>query len=362
MSKPFVSVLMPTYNHGEFVTQAIESVLAQELTNFELVICDDGSSDQTPEIAAEYARRDPRVRFFRNPNNLGLSANYNRCYRAAQPESPYLIVLPSDDWWNPGLLQALVDTAEQHPQAAFVHCGGYRVRDEGRQLNSYMEIFNPRPEPGLHRAVKELYCNNYVLMQGTLIRRSALRRFYPHPYLCDEDLTFVSDYLLWTEILTRGGQAYYLPEQLVYFRDHPGSHTIPLNDIPRTHEEVTLFEKKLDKITALDPELERARREALAARLAGLGFHYLENAQLEQARPFLERAARFSSRFRLDVTVARAIMRLPLPQIVRSQLWHLALFLSQRLQRWGPWSRPQQALGLLDSLPLLPLGLLPLLG
>lgn len=222
-----------------------------------------------------------------------------------------------------------------------------------------MDIFNSRPRPGLHRAVKELYQNDYVLMQGTLIRKSALSRFYPHPYLFDEGFVFVSDYLLWAEILSRGGQAYYLPEKLVYFRDHPGSHTIPRNDIPRTHEEVILFEDKLKNVTAHDPELEQLRREAVLLRLAGLGFHYLEKNQIERAQHFLERATRISTRLRLDVAVAHTITRLPIPTILRSQLWHLALLIANLLQKGGAMGRPRKALSFHDGMSLILLGLLP---
>src|SRR5262245_34588306 len=75
---PSVSVGMPVYNGAQFVARAIESVLNQELSDLELVICDNASTDETQSICMDYARRDPRVRYFRNEKNLGAMANFSR--------------------------------------------------------------------------------------------------------------------------------------------------------------------------------------------------------------------------------------------------------------------------------------------
>lgn len=146
MPGPSVSVLMPTYKHQAYIAQAIESVLAQRFGDFELVITDDHSPDQTYAVAEAYARKDPRVRVFRNPQNLGLSANYTRCFQNAYPQSGYFIILPSDDWWMPETLEVLVATAEQNPRATFVHADGYKVKDHG--VVPYLSIFRHLPPRG----------------------------------------------------------------------------------------------------------------------------------------------------------------------------------------------------------------------
>lgn len=341
MAGPSVSVLMPTYKHRAYIAQAIESVLAQRFDDFELVITDDNSPDQTYAIAEAYARKDPRVRVFRNPQNLGLAANYTRCFQNAHPGSRYFIILPSDDWWMPETLEVLFATAEQNPQATFVHADGYKVKEDG--LVPYLSIFRHQPPKGLHRGLHELYLNNYIMVQTTLVRRSLFERFHCRPFLFDPDYVFVSDYELWLELLGRGAQAFYLPRPLAYFREHPESHTIPKHILPRMIEEVAMFEEKLPQSTP--PHLEPYRHQAVVGRLAAIGFLYLEAKEPAKARPYLERAARESPRLRWDVMAARIISRLPMPKSARAQLWHLALEAAGRepglrissafLQRWN---------------------------
>lgn len=321
MPGPSVSVLMPTYKHQAYIAQAIESVLAQRFGDFELVITDDHSPDQTYAVAEAYARKDPRVRVFRNPQNLGLSANYTRCFQNAYPQSGYFIILPSDDWWMPETLEVLVATAEQNPRATFVHADGYKVKDHG--VVPYLSIFRHLPPQGLHRGLRELYSNNYIMVQTTLVRRSLFQRFHCRPFLFDPDYVFISDYQLWLELLGRGAQAYYLPRPLAYFREHPQSHTIPRHILPRMIEEVAMFEQKLPHSTP--PDLEPYRHRAVIGRLAAIGFLYLEAKEPAKAQPYLERAARESPRLRWDVMVARTISRLPMPKSTRAQLWHLVL-------------------------------------
>jgi len=321
MPGPSVSVLMPTYKHQAYIAQAIESVLAQRFGDFELVITDDHSPDQTYAVAEAYARKDPRVRVFRNPQNLGLSANYTRCFQNAYPQSGYFIILPSDDWWMPETLEVLVATAEQNPRATFVHADGYKVKDHG--VVPYLSIFRHLPPQGLHRGLRELYSNNYIMVQTTLVRRSLFQRFHCRPFLFDPDYVFISDYQLWLELLGRGAQAYYLPRPLAYFREHPESHTIPRHILPRMIEEVAMFEQKLPHSTP--PDLEPYRHRAVIGRLAAIGFLYLEAKEPAKAQPYLERAARESPRLRWDVMVARTISRLPMPKSTRAQLWHLVL-------------------------------------
>src|SRR6185436_1837830 len=90
---PVVSVGVPTYRGAAFVGQAIESVLNQTFRDFELIIVDDASLDETASIIGRY--HDPRIRFFRNPHNLGPEGNWNRCLDEATGR--YFKLLPQDD-------------------------------------------------------------------------------------------------------------------------------------------------------------------------------------------------------------------------------------------------------------------------
>ncbi len=81
---PRVSIGLPVFNGERYLARAIDSVLGQDFRDFELIICDNASTDRTAEICAAYARRDARVRYVRNPRNLGAGPNYDRCFHLAR--------------------------------------------------------------------------------------------------------------------------------------------------------------------------------------------------------------------------------------------------------------------------------------
>lgn len=106
INNPLVTVITPTYNHEEYIRPCIESVLAQSYPNWEQIVIDDGSTDQTPDVVRTY--KDPRIRYFRQ-ENLGifrLPETYNRALAAARGE--LIAILEGDDFWPPDKLDALV--------------------------------------------------------------------------------------------------------------------------------------------------------------------------------------------------------------------------------------------------------------
>ncbi len=110
---PAVSVCVPTYNGERYLRACLDSVLAQTHGDFELLIVDDASSDSTPDLAAEYAARDGRVRAVCNPRNLGLVANWNRCLELAR--APWIKFIFQDDLLAPGCLARMVAAGATRP-------------------------------------------------------------------------------------------------------------------------------------------------------------------------------------------------------------------------------------------------------
>ena len=102
-----VSVLLPAYNAAQFVVQAVESVVAQTFTDWELVAVDDASSDDTASILDAWTVRDRRIRLFRNESNRGMTGNWNRCLAEARQE--LVVKLDADDAFRPRALEVLVD-------------------------------------------------------------------------------------------------------------------------------------------------------------------------------------------------------------------------------------------------------------
>jgi glycosyltransferase involved in cell wall biosynthesis len=114
---PIVSVLMTAYNREKFIAEAIESVLASTYKDFELIIVDDCSKDNTVEIARKYEVQDSRVRVYVNKDNLGDYPNRNRA--ASYAKGKYIKFLDSDDVIYPHCLTVMVNAMEQFPEAGF---------------------------------------------------------------------------------------------------------------------------------------------------------------------------------------------------------------------------------------------------
>ena len=120
---PLVSVLMTAYNREHFISEAIESVLKSTYENFELIIVDDGSSDQTADIAKNYEAKDSRIRVFVNEENLGDYPNRNKA--ASYAKGKYIKYLDSDDILYAHGLQVMIDAMEKFPDAGYgLSCKG----------------------------------------------------------------------------------------------------------------------------------------------------------------------------------------------------------------------------------------------
>ncbi len=128
---PKVSIFIPVYNTEKYIAQAIESILDQTFKDLELVIVDDCSSDETPIICAAYSQKDFRIKFFQNPENLGMMPNWNHGLTLCRGQ--YWGKLDADDWWEPDFIERCVEALEQHEEVGMV-CSGFDEIDENDQL------------------------------------------------------------------------------------------------------------------------------------------------------------------------------------------------------------------------------------
>lgn len=132
--QPLVSVVTPFYNTAAFLRECIESVLAQTYSNFEYILVDNQSTDGSAGIAAEYAKRDARIRLFRNAEFVGQVRNYNGALRHVAAAARYVKIVQADDYAFPQCLERMVDVAEAHPTAAIIssyYLEGRHVRGSG---------------------------------------------------------------------------------------------------------------------------------------------------------------------------------------------------------------------------------------
>jgi alpha-1,3-rhamnosyltransferase len=174
MSLPLVSVAVPTYNHAPFLTACLESVRAQTYPRLELVVVDDGSTDDTlalaERFAATYAGRFERLTILHQPNQ-GVSAASNRAITACQGEWVHL--LGSDDWLYPDkiLRQQQAIDAWNEPRLALIYSDVDFIDAEGQVLSS---ATRKRPPPGPdHQAYLWLISHNYIANPTVALRREA---------------------------------------------------------------------------------------------------------------------------------------------------------------------------------------------
>ncbi len=123
-----ISVIIPTYNYARFLREAIDSALAQTYPPLEVIVVDDGSTDETPQVLAEYGGRIRAVR----QKNQGVAAARNTGVAAARGE--YIAILDSDDLWKPGKLELQIARFEADPDLGLVHCGAETFDHTGRTL------------------------------------------------------------------------------------------------------------------------------------------------------------------------------------------------------------------------------------
>jgi glycosyltransferase involved in cell wall biosynthesis len=189
---PLVSIVTPTYNNERFLREGIESVLAQTHERWELLIVDDASTDETLEIARNYAERDSRIRVEAHGERLGVPGNWNRAMRTISDESVYCKVLHGDDTLFPECIESMVELAEAAPRVGVV--GAYRV--DGNTVNLDGLPTDQKVFSGREICRRTLLGDIYVFGSPTsLLVRSDLVRardpFYPEGSLhADTEVCF----------------------------------------------------------------------------------------------------------------------------------------------------------------------------
>ncbi len=162
MEAPLITVVIPCYNQGDYLAEAIESVLAQTHPNREVIVIDDGSTDETPEVAARY----PEVGYIYQ-DNQGLSAARNTGISASRGE--YLVFLDADDRLLRDALRIGYEILSSHPDCGFVSGHHYHIRRDGTLQTRY-----PQEPMGSDDPYLALLMNNYIGMHATVMYRRSV--------------------------------------------------------------------------------------------------------------------------------------------------------------------------------------------
>jgi glycosyltransferase involved in cell wall biosynthesis len=211
MSKsPTVSVVIASYNYGHYLPGALESALTQTFTDFEIVVIDDGSSDQTPEVIQPFLG-DPRVHYHRL-EHVGHARAKNRGLREARGK--YVAFLDADDEWLPPKLEEQIGRFENDPELGVVYTQRVTIDESGEVV--------PAKAPSLYGGMvtDSLLLENFVCFSSAMIRGEVLERV---GYF-DETLGPCIDYDLWLRVAL----CYrfdYVDKPLVRYRKHQSSMT-----------------------------------------------------------------------------------------------------------------------------------------
>jgi len=198
---------MPVYNGSPFLRQSLDSILAQTYADFEVIVVDDGSTDNTPEILASYG---PRIRAFRKPNGGGASAiNFG----IGQAHGDWIAWLSADDLWEPTNLERQAATIAEDPFIGLLYTDFATIDAEGNVIS---RVHLP-PPPTRPARVVALMRRCFINGCASLIHRDV----FAHVGLFDEADRLTYDYDMWLRIIPNF-EIRYLPEVLAYYRVHPG--------------------------------------------------------------------------------------------------------------------------------------------
>jgi len=219
---PLVSFVVPCYKLAHLLSECVNSILAQTYQDFEILIMDNCSPDDTPEIAASF--KDPRVKHIRNEVNLGHVRNFNKGITMSRGK--YVWLVSADDWLrSPDILGRYVDVMERNPGVGYVFCRAVEVQGSrevgvarGTDCGKENRIWNG------HSFLMRLIRNNCVVLSSAMVRKQC----YDKVGLFSLEMPYANDWYLLC-VLALHYQVAYMSEPMVFVRIHDESLTTAFN-------------------------------------------------------------------------------------------------------------------------------------
>lgn len=205
---PLVSIGMLIYNEANHLRQTLESLLRQTFTDFELIICDNVSTDESGKIAREFAEKDSRIKYFLNDKNIGSIANSELALKKSCGK--YFLLAAGHDLWNPSFLEKCIAPMEQNDSVVLSYSLCQSVDEEGNFLEPYPLQIDTCDLPPEKRMLKMLQQGDCYYIYG-LYRRDVLAKIIPYRR------SFGPDILILLELSLLGEFAY-VPEPLFHMR------------------------------------------------------------------------------------------------------------------------------------------------
>ncbi|HEX7862954.1 MAG TPA: glycosyltransferase [Verrucomicrobiae bacterium] len=263
MTKPLVTIGLPVFNGEKYLRNALNDLLAQDCRDFELVICDNGSTDSTPQICSEYAANDSRIRIERGEQNLGAIKNFNKAFELCT--GTYFMWAAHDDGWEPSYLRRCIEELEKHSTAVLCASDLQFINDRGEEIETEWEFeatIGFGVEERIHSLLKRWgWYAIYGVMRPEFLRKTRLTQNLVGP-----------DVVLLTELALLGDFAK-VPEKLFkyrYFENKTAADSLNAMDPSQGSKAVTQFNSDLARdiwATIETAELEAGTKKRV---LAGL--------------------------------------------------------------------------------------------
>ena len=279
-----VSVCIPTYNRSHYLQYAINSVLNQTYNDYELIICDDASVDDTAEIVNQY--QDSRIRYIQHPQNIGRSKNMRSGFTAATGE--YFVKFDDDDAIASEFLAKTVEILDTNSEIDFVCTDHWiinadSIRDEAATKENSAKWGKDRLKSGIiPNLIEETFIKQSLQVGSTLFRRQCLSEIdYMRP-----EADGCEDFDLLVRIALTGYQGYFLRELLMEYRFHGGQTSLK--------QDIHFLSAKafcIDSYQFSQPELETLRLNKLASTQQGLGIRLIEKGESTRGRELLQKSS-----------------------------------------------------------------------
>ncbi|MBE9125732.1 MULTISPECIES: glycosyltransferase family 2 protein [unclassified Coleofasciculus] len=212
--KPLVTIGMPIFNAQNYLRESLEALLNQTFSNFELIISDNASTDNTEAICREYAKQDSRIQYYRNPKNEGGAKNFNLVFERARGD--YFKWAAYDDLCAPDYIEQCLEVLEREPSVVLCYPQAKEIDADGNEVSLYTEnlnLYSSKPHERFYQLL-ETYgwyhaTQIFGLVRTEVLKRTQMMGNYPH-----------ADRVLLAE-LAICGQFHEVPEILFFRRIHP---------------------------------------------------------------------------------------------------------------------------------------------
>ena len=208
---PPISVIIPAYNTGQYIGRTLDSLANQTFNNFEIIVIDDNSTDDTVAVVKEHQLNDPRIILINNNQNLGPCISRNRGMEIARGK--YVAILDSDDLSEPSRLAIQFKYLEENPKVTLIGSQGIRIDENDRLIGD----INLSTDPSIIKY--RLITENNLIHSSVFFRKNEIMSIGGY----DKKYQGIEDFDLYSRLLKKNFIILNLPQRLVFYRQRKGS-------------------------------------------------------------------------------------------------------------------------------------------